>query len=61
VDYRKKEITDKLIANLISSRRPASRHALQRLYRVILEQTGNGHLPGLENPSAKGMYYYEPE
>jgi signal transduction histidine kinase len=63
VDYKKKEITDKLIANLISIEETGKQYMLLQndSYRVILEQQEMDISQAWENLSAKGMYYDEPE
>jgi len=63
VDYKKKEITDKLIANLISIEETGKQFLLLRneSYRSILEQQESEISLAWENLGAKGMYYTEPE
>ncbi|HQI80011.1 MAG TPA: HAMP domain-containing sensor histidine kinase [Deltaproteobacteria bacterium] len=63
VDYKKKEITDKLIANLISIEETGKQYMLLQndSYRVILEQQEADIAQAWENLSARGMYYDEPE
>ncbi|MGD0211194.1 MAG: hypothetical protein ABSC14_09475 [Desulfomonilia bacterium] len=63
IDYKKKEITDKLIANLISIEETGKQYMLlqNESYHVILEQQENDISRAWENLGTKGMYYDEPE
>jgi two-component system, NtrC family, sensor histidine kinase GlrK len=63
IDYKKKEITDKLIANLISIEETGKQYMLLQndSYRVILEQQEKDISLAWENLSAMGMDYNEPE
>lgn len=63
IDYKKKEITDKLIANLISIEETGKQYMLlqNESYRSILTQQEDDISRAWDNLSAKGMYYDEPE
>lgn len=63
VDYKKKEITDKLITNLISIEETGKQYMLLQndSYRSILEQQETEISQAWDNLSAKGMYYHEAE
>jgi two-component system, NtrC family, sensor histidine kinase GlrK len=63
IDYKKKEITDKLIANLISIEETGKQYMLlhNESYHSILEQQEKEISRAWEILSTKGMYYDEPE
>lgn len=63
VDYKKKEITDKLLANLISIEETGKQYMLLKTdsYRSVLEQQEYDISQAWENLGAKGMYYDETE
>jgi len=63
VDYKKKEITDKLLANLISIEETGKQYMLLQTdsYRSILEQQESDISQAWENLGARGMYYDETE
>jgi signal transduction histidine kinase len=63
VDYKKKEITDKLIANLISIEETGKQYMLLQndSYRAILVQQESDISRAWDNLGSKGMYYDEPE
>jgi two-component system sensor histidine kinase GlrK len=63
VDYKKKEITDKLIANLISIEETGKQFMLlqNESYRSILEQQEKDISRAWENLSVRSMYYDEAE
>jgi len=63
IDYKKKEISDKLIANLISIEETGKQYMLLQndSYRSILTQQENDITRAWDNLSAKGMYYEETE
>jgi len=63
VDYKKKEITDKLLANLISIEETGKQYMLLQTdsYRSILEQQESDISQAWENLGARGVYYDETE
>lgn len=63
VDFKKKEITDKLITSLISIEETGKQYMLLRndSYRAILEQQENEISQAWDNLSAGGMYYDDAE
>ncbi len=63
IDYKKKEITDKLIANLISIEETGKQYMLLQndAYRSIMEQQEKDISRAWDNLNTKGMYYDEPE
>ena len=63
IDYKKKESTDKLIANLISIEETGKQYMLLQndSYHSILEQQEKDISRAWDNLNSKGMYYDEPE
>ncbi len=63
VDYRKKELTDRLLANLISIEETGKQYAIlqSEAYRTILEQQEEDITRAWDNLAAEGMYRDETE